>query len=42
MQYARPDDIIVLTIHWGGNWGYEIPSNQVSFAHKLIDEAAVM
>ncbi len=41
MQYARPDDIIVLTIHWGGNWGYEIPSNQVSFAHKLIDEAGV-
>jgi poly-gamma-glutamate synthesis protein (capsule biosynthesis protein) len=25
----------------GGNWGYEIPGEQIDFAHKLIDEAGV-
>jgi len=37
----RDNDIVVASIHWGGNWGYEIPSEQRAFAHKLIDEAAV-
>ena len=40
-QYARPGDILVVSIHWGGNWGYQIPTDQVRFAHKLIDEAGV-
>jgi poly-gamma-glutamate synthesis protein (capsule biosynthesis protein) len=34
-------DIVVASIHWGGNWGYEIPREQRRFAHKLIDEADV-
>jgi poly-gamma-glutamate synthesis protein (capsule biosynthesis protein) len=34
-------DIIIVSIHWGGNWGYDIPSHQVEFAHKLISEAEV-
>jgi poly-gamma-glutamate synthesis protein (capsule biosynthesis protein) len=34
-------DIVVLSIHWGGNWGYEIPQAQRKFAHRLIDEAGV-
>jgi poly-gamma-glutamate synthesis protein (capsule biosynthesis protein) len=34
-------DIIVASIHWGNNWGYEIPPEQTEFAHKLIDEAGV-
>jgi poly-gamma-glutamate capsule biosynthesis protein CapA/YwtB (metallophosphatase superfamily) len=25
-------------IHWGGNWGYEIPQQQIAFAHRLIEE----
>jgi len=33
--------IVVVSIHWGGNWGYRIPSEQKRFAHKLIDEAGV-
>ncbi len=37
----RPDDIVVASIHWGPNWGYEIPEQQVAFAHGLIDEAGV-
>lgn len=37
----RPGDIIVASIHWGGNWGYEIPGEQIHFAHELIDKADV-
>ncbi len=37
----RPDDVVVASIHWGGNWGYRIPRQQTAFAHKLIDEAGV-
>jgi poly-gamma-glutamate capsule biosynthesis protein CapA/YwtB (metallophosphatase superfamily) len=34
-------DCIVASIHWGGNWGYEIPEAHRKFAHRLIDEARV-
>jgi len=34
-------DIVIASIHWGGNWGYEIPREQIAFAHRLIDEARV-
>jgi len=30
-------DIVVISIHWGGNWGYEVPSEHDDFAHDLID-----
>lgn len=36
---ARPGDIVVVSIHWGPNWGYHIPSVHRRFAHSLIDEA---
>jgi poly-gamma-glutamate capsule biosynthesis protein CapA/YwtB (metallophosphatase superfamily) len=28
---------VVVTIHWGANWGYGVPADQVRFAHRLID-----
>src|SRR5437762_13028088 len=31
-------DVIVASIHWGSNWGYDIPPEQIAFAHRLIDE----
>lgn len=34
-------DIAVVSVHWGGNWGYTIPSAQRTFTHRLIDEAGV-
>lgn len=37
----RSGDIVVASIHWGSNWGYEIPQQQRIFAHGLIDEALV-
>jgi len=37
----QPGDIVVASIHWGGNWGYRIPREHIQFAHQLIDAAAV-
>lgn len=39
--HARVGDIVVASIHWGGNWGYEIPPQQREFAHRLIDAAGI-
>jgi poly-gamma-glutamate synthesis protein (capsule biosynthesis protein) len=36
----RPGDLILVSIHWGGNWGYEIPQEQRHFAHRLLDLGA--
>ncbi|MDJ0902287.1 MAG: CapA family protein [Xenococcus sp. MO_188.B8] len=40
-QVKQPGDLVVASIHWGGNWGYEIPLEQSEFAHQLIDYAGV-
>jgi poly-gamma-glutamate synthesis protein (capsule biosynthesis protein) len=37
----RPGDLAVVSIHWGSNWGYDVPDAQRSVAHRLIDEAGV-
>ncbi|MBX6364428.1 MAG: CapA family protein [Gemmatimonadetes bacterium] len=39
--WKRPGDVVVASIHWGGNWGYEIPAAHRRFAHALIDRAGV-
>ncbi len=36
-QVKRPGDIIIASVHWGSNWGYELPKNQIRFAHSMID-----
>jgi poly-gamma-glutamate synthesis protein (capsule biosynthesis protein) len=35
----RPGDLLVASIHWGGNWGYDIPAQERRFAHGLIEGA---
>lgn len=37
----RPGDIVALSIHWGSNWGYDVPDDHRMLAHGLIDEAGV-
>lgn len=37
-RIARGDDITVVSVHWGGNWGHDIPPEQGEFARTLIDE----
>jgi poly-gamma-glutamate capsule biosynthesis protein CapA/YwtB (metallophosphatase superfamily) len=36
--HQEPGDLIIASIHWGSNWGYEIPLDQITFAHRLIEE----
>jgi poly-gamma-glutamate capsule biosynthesis protein CapA/YwtB (metallophosphatase superfamily) len=38
---SRPGDLVVVSIHWGGNWGYRVPREQTLFAHRLLDAAQV-
>lgn len=37
----EPGDIVIFSVHWGSNWGYDIPVEQRQFAHQLIDDAGV-
>lgn len=37
----RPGDLVIASIHWGGNWCYEIPLPHRTFAHQLVDIAGV-
>jgi poly-gamma-glutamate synthesis protein (capsule biosynthesis protein) len=36
-RVKQPGDIVVVSLHWGSNWGYDVPRTQVRFAHRLID-----
>jgi poly-gamma-glutamate synthesis protein (capsule biosynthesis protein) len=36
-QHAQPDDVLVASIHWGSNRGYELPQTQVRFARCLVE-----
>ena len=40
-KIRRPGDTVIVSIHWGPNWGFFIPPEQIRFAHRLIDEANV-
>jgi poly-gamma-glutamate capsule biosynthesis protein CapA/YwtB (metallophosphatase superfamily) len=37
----RPGDVTIASIHWGSNWGYDVPKDQARFARALIDGAGV-
>ncbi|KRR00393.1 CapA family protein [Bradyrhizobium valentinum] len=41
MAQRRPGDLVVVSIHWGSNWGYHIPDQQEILARALIDKAGV-
>jgi poly-gamma-glutamate synthesis protein (capsule biosynthesis protein) len=36
-----PATIVVVSVHWGTNWGYGVPGSQRAFAHRLIEDAGV-
>jgi poly-gamma-glutamate synthesis protein (capsule biosynthesis protein) len=33
----RRGDVVIASIHWGSNWGYDVPPSHVRFAHRLLD-----
>jgi poly-gamma-glutamate capsule biosynthesis protein CapA/YwtB (metallophosphatase superfamily) len=40
--HQQPGDLVIASIHWGGNWGYEIPREQIVFAHHLIEHGVAI
>lgn len=40
-RQRQPDDVTVVSMHWGPNWGYDIPDAQRRFAHALIEHADI-
>jgi poly-gamma-glutamate capsule biosynthesis protein CapA/YwtB (metallophosphatase superfamily) len=36
-QLRRPGSVVVASIHWGSNWGYDVSRREIGFAHQLID-----
>ena len=40
-RHRRAGDLVVFSLHWGGNWGYEIAPAQRAFAHALVGDAGV-
>lgn len=39
LQGLKPsNNVVLVSIHWGDNWGYDIPHEQRSLAHALIDQ----
>ena len=39
--HKREGDIAVASIHWGGNWGFEVPPAHRAFAHGLVETGRV-
>jgi poly-gamma-glutamate capsule biosynthesis protein CapA/YwtB (metallophosphatase superfamily) len=37
----QPNDVAIVSIHWGSNWGYQVPEAHRRFAHALIDSGQV-
>lgn len=40
-ETRQEGDVVVVSLHWGSNWGYAVPEEQQRFAHALVDEAGV-
>jgi len=34
-------DVVIASVHWGSNWGYEVPKGQRRLAHALVDDGGV-
>ncbi len=41
LRVKKRGDIVIASIHWGTNWGYDISVDEMRFSHSLIDEAGV-
>ncbi|WP_043285452.1 CapA family protein [Paraburkholderia oxyphila] len=41
VDHARqPGDVVVISLHWGGNWGFDVSRAERAFAGHLIDAGA--
>jgi poly-gamma-glutamate capsule biosynthesis protein CapA/YwtB (metallophosphatase superfamily) len=39
-DHAAAVDLLIVSAHWGPNWGYEPPREHVAFAHALVEAGA--
>jgi len=39
-RQRNPGDLVLVSIHWGENWGLDLPPEHRDFAHRLIDVGA--
>ena len=37
----RAGDLVIVSIHWGANWGYDVSAQESGFARGLLEHAAV-
>jgi poly-gamma-glutamate synthesis protein (capsule biosynthesis protein) len=40
-EHRRPGDLVVVSLHWGGNWEYRIHGDERRFARTLVESGAV-
>ncbi len=38
--HRQPGDRVVVSLHWGGNWGMAVPASHQAFARRLIELGA--
>jgi poly-gamma-glutamate synthesis protein (capsule biosynthesis protein) len=38
-RHRQGDDVVIVSLHWGANWGYEVSPQERAFAQSLIAEA---
>lgn len=38
--WRREGDVVIASLHWGGNWGLALPPEHRALAHRLIDVGA--
>ena len=41
MKVKKQGDLVIASIHWGGNWGFEVPEEHRTFARSLVDNSGV-
>jgi poly-gamma-glutamate capsule biosynthesis protein CapA/YwtB (metallophosphatase superfamily) len=41
VSIKKPGDLVIVSLHWGSNWGYKVAADQQLFARTLIDKADV-
>lgn len=39
-RWRQDGDRVVVSLHWGGNWGVEVPRSHQQFSHRLIELGA--
>ena len=40
-HFRQPDDLVAVSIHWGGNWPDQVPEPMRTFAQRLVRQAGV-